>query len=163
MTLMRVKALSHNPGAQLATLVLEDETGGLALGFLVPMNEAGRLARVLGLSQCRCAPIYELVLGMAARLGASVGRAVLHHEPEGICATLVLEHPALDLVLPCHPADAIALALRARAPIYATPAAVAQACPVAKLRACGTDHPDVARWLERVRPDDFGSGNERED
>ncbi len=154
MTLMRVKALSHNPDAQGAALVLETLTGRLALGLLLPLNEANRLARVLGLTPCRCAPIYQLVLDLVARLRVSVARAVLDCEAEGFFATLVLEQETVPFALRCHPADAIGLALRAQAPIYSTAEALAHACPV-EPHAHDADHRDVVQWLERVRPDDF--------
>lgn len=155
MILMRVKALSHNPEGQQATVVLETETGDLALGFLIPMNEANRLARLLGLTPCRCAPIYELVVELIDRLGASPSRAVLDAETEGICARLVFEREDLKFALPCHPADAIALALRTHVPIYATTVALAHACPMARCAGYAIDRTEIAQWLERVRPDDF--------
>jgi bifunctional DNase/RNase len=154
-TLLRVKALSGIDDARLATVVLETTPGNLALGFHIPMNEANRLARVLGLTRCRCAPVYDLIRGLARSLCASVTRAVLDAEAEGICATLVLEHHGLEISLPCHPADAIALALLTHTPIYATTDALAHACPLAEREGQETDHLSVARWLEQVRPKDF--------
>ena len=155
MTLLRVKALSAGDNARQATVVLETAPGNLALGFLIPMNEANRLARVLGLTRCRCAPVYDLIRDLAMNLSASVTRAVLDAEAEGICATLVLEHEGIEFVLPCHPADAIALALLTNTPIYATADALAHACPLAEREGQEIGHPAVTRWLERVRPKDF--------
>lgn len=155
MTLLRVKALRADDHARQATVVLETTPGHLALGFLIPMNEANRLARVLGLTRCRCAPVYDLIRGLAMSLSASVTRAVLDAEAEGICATLVLEHGGVEFALPCHPADAIALALLTSTPIYATANALAHACPLARREGQEIDHLDVAEWLERVRPKDF--------
>lgn len=52
--------------------------------------------------------------------------------------------------MPCYPPDAIALALRAGIPIYATPDALGHAEP------SPTPPPGVvSEWLERVRPADF--------
>lgn len=65
MTLMRVRALNPNHQTPLATVVREDVVGQRALGFLIPMNEANRLARVLGLKRC-CAPIYDLTLRLVS-------------------------------------------------------------------------------------------------
>lgn len=155
MTLLRVKALGGIDNTRLATVVLEASPGNLALGFHIPMNEADRLARVLGLARCRCAPVYDLIRDLARSLRASVTRAVLDAEAEGICATLVLEHHGLEISLSCHPADAIALALLTNTPIYATTDALAHACPLAQREGEETDHLGVARWLERVRPKDF--------
>lgn len=178
MTLMRVIGLTQNPEAQQATLLLEDLAGRLGLAFFIPMNEANRLARVLGLARCACAPVYELMVDLATRLGASVARTVLDCETDGIYATLVLERgegPPDDIAsiaLRCHPADAVALALRTRSPIYATAGALAHACPLDPSHGHEIDPPAatapqdsapsvVARWLEGVRPDDFGSAQER--
>ena len=155
MTLLQVKALSGNDNAQQATVVLETIPGNLALGFLIAINEANRLARVLGLTKCRCAPVYDLIRDLARSLCASVTRAVLDAEAEGICATLVLEREGIEFSLPCHPADAIALALLTSTPIYATADALAHACPLAQCEGQEIDDLDVARWLEQVRPKDF--------
>lgn len=163
MTLMRVTALNHDPGAEAATVVLQTETGDRALGFVVPLNEANRLARVLGLTRCRCAPVYDLVLELVAHLEAAVGCAVLDCEAQGICATLVLDRGSAALELPCHPADALALALSARAPIYATADALARACRLDGSHGCGADSSDVAQWLSRVKPDDFGAPRKRDE
>jgi len=87
---------------------------------------------------------------------------VLDCETEGIYATLVLEGTAAPVTLRCHPADAIALALRTSAPIYATADALAHACPLTHSHGQAIDHPHVAQWLERVRPDDFAPRNNQE-
>jgi len=52
--------------------------------------------------------------------------------------------------VPCYPPDAIALALRAGIPIYATHDALAHAEPSPPPPADA-----VSEWLERVRPADF--------
>ena len=54
-----------------------------------------------------------------------------------------------ELPVPCYPPDAIALALRAGVPIYATAAALSHADPAPP--APGV----VTAWLDQVRPDDF--------
>jgi hypothetical protein len=159
---MRVKALNPDQNGRLASVVLETAAGDLALGFLIPMNEANRLARVLGLTRCPCVPVFDLVLGMLARLRGALTRTVLDAESEGICATLVIEHEGSTLRLPSHPADAIALALRTTAPIYATRAALAHACALVDHSGGEPERSQIAQWLERVRPDDFGARDGRE-
>jgi bifunctional DNase/RNase len=152
MDLMVVKAVRRSASGDEVMVVLQTASGDRYLGFLVPPNEASRLARVLGMGGCPCAPIFELLLGLAHAVGTPVRRAVLDGCPEGIGATLVFRRDGGDLTLPCHPADALALAVRARAPVYATAAALALSCPAPP----GPVDEATARWLDAVRPSDFG-------
>ena len=134
-------------------VVLETASDERYLGFRVPLDEANRLARVLGMSGCRCAPIFELLLDLATALDARVARAVLDACPRGIGATLVFRRAEGDLALACHPADAVAVAVLTRAPIHATPAALALSCPAP----AGPAEDATAHWLRSVRPSDFES------
>jgi len=122
------------------------------LAFYLPTNEADRLARCLGMTSCPCAPIFELTEQLIGLMRAAVVRAYLEGDDRGISAGLVLEREGLELTLPCHPADALALAVRARVPIVARDSALAHA------RSCGAPvaPEDVQGWLDQVRPADFG-------
>jgi bifunctional DNase/RNase len=164
MVRMRVTGLTQKQDAQEATLMLQDVTGCLGLAFVIPMNEANRLARVLGYAGCRCAPVYELLHELAGHGGLSVTRTVLDGDDQGICAALVIERDGAPIEVSCHPADAIALAVRADAPIYAAAGAMDHACRVDHQPAeepaaapAETDRFDIARWLRNVRPQDFGA------
>ena len=156
MTPVRVLGLhgaARGPGA---VLFVETVARDRVLGFHIPASEAGRVARLLGLARCRHVPVYDLVDGVAASLGGRVSGAILDAQPEGICARLQLARtraPAEVVEIPCHPADAVALALQARAPIHATAEAMARATPT-DLR---QESPAVASWLERVQPSDFAA------
>ena len=61
---------------------------------------------------------------------------------------VVIRHAETDIAITCYPPDAVAIALREGLSIYATPAALDHAEPIAR--------PDeVARWLDGIRPGDF--------
>ena len=154
MKLMRVKALSPDAQTQQATVVLEDLTERLALGFLVPMNEADRLARALGLTSCPCVPVFELIEQLLSHFGARALRVVLDGNDVGIASTLSVGEHGGETAFSCHPADALALAKRANAPIYATEGALRHACPLDSHHQTAGDG-DVRCWLENVRPEDF--------
>jgi bifunctional DNase/RNase len=80
-----------------------------------------------------------------------VTRAEIHGDAHGVRAELVLARGAMDVTLPCHPADAMAIALNAGAPILAADTALAHACPADQaLRA-----ESVQRWIDGLRPADF--------
>ena len=157
MTPMRVLDLSTCRLTGQPALLLGEMEGGRRLAFYLPLNEANRLARVLGRAECACSPVFDLVETLVGTLAARVLRAELEGDADGISGALVLMRDGAELYLPAHPADALALALRAAAPIVARPGALAQA------RHAGADEPPAATeapggvqaWLERLRPTDF--------
>lgn len=57
------------------------------------MNEANRLARCLGMTQCSCTPIFELTEQLIGHMGATVVRACLEGDERG--------HPADAVRMPC--------------------------------------------------------------
>lgn len=151
MTRMTVRGLLTREGRQ-AVAVLESDEGDATLAFAIPTDEAHRLARALGLTPCPHSPICELVLGVVQRLAAAVGGVVIDGTEDGVVASLSLRSGGEELVLPCHPADALTLAVRAGAPIHATAAALALADAAPRPPA---PEPSVRRWLDDVQPGDF--------
>jgi bifunctional DNase/RNase len=132
-------------------VLLEDVDRSRWLSFYLPMNEANRLARVLG-KTCRAGvPIFDLIGEIAEAGGLELVRAEIDGDQQGVNASLVVRREGHDLAMTCHPADALALALRAEVPILASDAALAHACPADhELRA-----QSVRRWLDQLRPADF--------
>lgn len=147
---MHVIDLCSSPKSESPMVLLEDERSARWLAFYLPMNEANRLARVLGRAP-GCVPIFDLTEGLAQRLGASLLRAEIHGDDRGVRATLIYGRGDDELPFDCHPGDALALAMRAKTPILAAETALAHACPVnIELRRHA-----VRRWLSDVSPADF--------
>lgn len=113
-------------------------------------SEANRLIRVVHRS---CTPIYSLVLDMLGRLGSVITRTVVIDGGDGVAGSVVLCRGEEEITLPCHPADALALALRTRAPILATDEALAHACPAHPASPAGLA--EAAPWVRDIRPEDF--------
>jgi len=96
-------------------------------------------------------PIFELTEQLIGHLQAEVRRAHLEGDELGISAGLVVERDGREMLLPCHPADAGALAVRARQADHgprqrARPRALQWPAPAE----------DATRsWLDQVRPADF--------
>ena len=162
---MRVIEVSTCPHTSRPMVMLQVEGHDRWLAFYIPMNEANRLARCLGMTQCPCTPIFELTEQLIGHLRAEVRRAHLEGDERGISAGLVLERDGLEMVLPCHPADAVALAVRAGKPIMAHDSALAHAksAPLSSPPDAATETPPAAldavqAWLDQVRPADFGEG-----
>ena len=155
MTPMLISRLTHCPGHGQATVVLEDVALRLQLAFLIPMHEAHRLARTLGISPYPCVPVLELIDGLLARLKARVLHVVLDGDDVEVSGTLYIRGNDGEATFPCHPADGLALAERAGAPIYATDEVLRHACPLGQSHhhRAGLSH--VTHGPERVRPEDF--------
>ena len=154
---MHVIDLCSCPPSESPMVLLEDERSARWLAFHLPMNEANRLARVLGRAHGHV-PIFDLAEGLAGRLEASLVRAEIHGDERGVRAILVYRRAEANLEFDCHPGDALALAIRAAVPIVAAETALAHACPVnAELRKHA-----VRRWLAAVSPADFSrAGDDR--
>ena len=153
MTEMKIVDLCTCRRTNQPMVLLEDDRRSRWLSFYLPMNEANRLARVLGKTGCRHVPIFELRELRTQAVDVRVTRAEIHGDAHGLRAELVLARGAMDVTLPCHPADAMAIALNAGAPILAADTALAHACPADQaLRA-----ESVQRWIDGLRPADFES------
>lgn len=80
----------------------------------------------------------------------------------GISGCLVLGREALEITVPCHPADAMSLAVHAGVTIVATQEALAHGRPVEAEDApqpaepaAAPGEPPLDDWLRKVRPADF--------
>lgn len=154
MRVMVVKGVMHHSNNHTALLKLETEAADLRLELAIPRDEANRLVRMLGAVGCRCTSIYETLLILAERMAVALVRAILDGGTEGISASLVFAHRGAEMVVPCHPADAVALALRTHAPVYATASALTQAYPT-RQHATPKEPGNLVHWLEGLRPSDF--------
>ena len=155
MTEMRVVQVCTCQKTDRPIVLLEDAGRSHWLSFYLPTDEANRLARVL--RGRPCVPVFDL-LGQVAT-AAEVVRAEIDGDARGVSAALVLSRGERVFKFGCHPADALALALRVGAPILASDEALAHACPAdPELQARA-----VRRWLDQLRPTDFddhGAGTE---
>jgi bifunctional DNase/RNase len=149
MRVVEVRTCAHTGNPM---VMLQVEGRDCWLAFYLPINEANRLARCLGMTPCAWTPIFDLTEQLIGHLRASVVRAELEGDERGISAGLVLERDGVELTFPCHPGDALALAVRAHVPIVARDSALTHARS-AGVRLASDDLQD---WLAQIRPADFG-------
>jgi bifunctional DNase/RNase len=90
-------------------------------------------------------------------LQATITHVVLDDAGDlGIGAVVELEHAEMPLTIPCYPPDALAVAVRAKVPIYATARALAHAKSLTTSADVTSASPtDAKQWLEGVSPEDF--------
>ena len=167
MTLMRIREINACPKHPRTTVVLEDLDRQATLTFYADRDEARRLTQEIARRGCACHPIYDFVQSFLLAFDADVTRVVLEDvKGQGIGSRVYVRSGGDELGVPCYPPDALALALRAKVPIYATADALTHAQRVAPSVDAGGGVADtrreVTRWIERVRPTDFSSRAGRE-
>ncbi len=157
MVLMRVRDVGDASDGRRARVILEDVEQRLCLAFATDIHEAGRLARVIGRARCGCNPVYEFIESVLGAFQVTITRVVLDDTGDrGISAFVDIKGGtgAPGLILPCYPPDALALALRSDAPIYATRQVLAHAVPFPSVT-FSTSNNDLKDWLHRLTPKDF--------
>jgi bifunctional DNase/RNase len=158
MTVMQVRGIRLCPTHRTAVVRLDGLDQPVTMTFAADAHEAGRLARVVERGPRACHPALDFVGALLGSFEAGITRVVLDDvQGEGIAGLVYVGWGGAELPVPCYPPDAIALALRAGVPIYATAAALAHARP-APVPAAG----EVAAWLDGVRPQDFEADGDAE-
>jgi hypothetical protein len=153
MVLMRLHEVTCCTKHNSTVVVLDDVTQSRRLTFSADPEESRRLTQALARGPRACHPVYDFLRALLRTLGAAATRVVLEDvDGRGIGALVVIRRGETDMAVTCYPPDALALALREGLPIYATPAALDHAEPVAPASDATVD---VTRWLQRVRPQDF--------
>ena len=157
MVLMRIVELACGADQHRAIVVLEDMEQRIRLAFSTDPHEAHRLAREMGHARCSCNPVYDFMQSLLGAFRATISHVVLDDMgSKGIGAIICLRLGEVELTRSWYPPGALALALRAKVPIYATAQALAHAHPLSPppdgLPSSSTE---AREWLERVRPEDF--------
>jgi len=145
-----------DPASEAPVVILRQVGGSLLLPIWIGPFEANAIAiAVEGISVPR--PLTHDLLGATIRqLGASVERVEIHDLREGtFYARLVLGQRGIGMEVDARPSDAIALALRCAAPIWAAAPVLAAALRTSRAVE-ETDEERIREWLERAGPDDLG-------
>ncbi|MCL6552408.1 MAG: bifunctional nuclease family protein [Firmicutes bacterium] len=161
---MRVRRVAldqqNNP---VVLLVDEDET--IALPIWIGQAEAMAIAMRLQSVQPPRPMTHDLLANVLEQLATKVLKVVVSDVRDATYyAEIHLSRNGTAYVIDSRPSDAIALALRADAPIYVEDKVAAQAISLRRLPAEGEeraeqegelDPHEFRKFLERVKPDDF--------
>lgn len=150
---MTVWGVTVEPKSHTPTLVLRGPVERQVLAMRIGPFEALAIARALeGVVPPR--PMtHDLLRNLLETLGAKVDHIVVHGlEGTTYIAAVVLQARGHTLRIDSRPSDAVALALRADAPIYVEEAVLAQAESDGEMRDEGKA---LREWLDRIKPEDF--------
>lgn len=155
--------LDQSKGAAVITLV--DETGKRALPLLIGVPEALAIFRELNRYPPPRPMVYDLFKNVLDGLGVNIDRVVIDaFKDDTFYANIFMHVDRSVVVADARTSDAIALALKAQAPIYVVDEvlenAEAMGLTMAAQQEGGAD--ELQDWLKDVKPEDFGDGEETE-
>ena len=152
---MTIKGLMVDPVTNMPIILLRDSEGQKVLPIWVGIYEANAIALQIENVSTPRPMTHDLLKNVITDLKASVKKIVVSDLKDNTFFALIyLEVGGETVAIDSRPSDAIALALRARAPIFVEESVIDNAKPFE-----GGEKPDTDRlqkWLENLDPDDLG-------
>lgn len=125
---MKVKTITVDPTSQTPVVVLEGLQDGALLPIWIGNAEAASIAMELEHVSTPRPLTHDLMRNILKDLGATLNRITITEiRNNTYFANLTLQHKGQEFQIDSRPSDAIALALRMKAPIYASPQVLAKA------------------------------------
>jgi len=153
---MKIKGLMIDPVSNMPIIVLKNQTGETVLPIWVGIFEANAIAMQLENVVSPRPMTHDLLKNSIEGLDARVDRVVITDLKENtFFATIHLERESGPLAIDARPSDAMALALRAKAPIFVENEVLDRSS--ASPDAADSDETErLRRWLETVDPEELG-------
>ena len=155
---MKVRGLTLDPLSNMALVILRDLEGNKALPIWVGIPEANAIALEIEQVPTPRPMTHDLIKNILEGLNASVTRIVVNDLRDStFYATISLSLQGKEFHIDSRPSDAIAVALRVRAPIYVTLDVIERAGSIDVSAQNVSEDPErVKEWLENLKPEDFG-------
>ena len=152
---MLIKGLMMDPVTNMPILVLRDEAGERTLPIWIGMFEAHAVALQLENSGSARPMTHDLLKHMIEALGGTVTEVHITDVREGTFYALIyLSANGDQVAVDSRPSDALALALRTRAPVYVAEHVLADTRPLEAPTSQDTER--LQHWLESLDPDEMG-------
>ena len=153
---MEIKGLMLDPSSNVPIVILRDEESDVFLPIWIGIFEANAIAlRIEGVEPPR--PMtHDLLLSSVRTLGAAIDRIVISDLKEStFFAVIHLDRSGEKMTIDSRPSDAIALALRAEAPIFVLRTVLEKAKAV-EINEDATEEEKIKKMLEELGPEDLG-------
>jgi bifunctional DNase/RNase len=153
---MKIKGLMLDPVSQMPIIILKNEDGDAVLPIWVGIFEANAIAMQLESVVSPRPMTHDLLKNVIETLAARIRRIVITDLKDNtFFANIVLDSNGGDLAIDSRPSDAMALALRAEAPIFVEQSVLDKsASPEAGGDSAETER--LRKWLETVEPEELG-------
>ena len=153
---MNIKGLMVDPVTNMPIVILRDKEGQKVLPIWVGIFEANAIALQIENISTPRPMTHDLLRNVIQDLKASVQKVVVCDlQDNTFYALIYLGLNGDTLAIDARPSDAIALALRTRAPIFVEETVIDNAKTV-DFSSEKTDTDRLHKWLESLDPDDLG-------
>jgi bifunctional DNase/RNase len=153
---MTIKGLMVDPITNMPIIILRDQEGQKVLPIWVGVFETNAIALQIENIQTPRPMTRDLLRNVIQDLQATVEKIVVCDRKENTFYALIhLRSPAGQVAIDARPSDAIALALRTRAPILVEERVIDNAKSV-DFASDQQDSDRLQQWLESLDPDDLG-------
>lgn len=153
---MSVKGLMVDPVTNMPIVILRDAENQRVLPIWVGPVEANAIALQIENIAPPRPMTHDLLRNLLAELGATLTRVIIADLRENtFYAYLELHRGGEVQLLDARPSDAIALAIRTKAPVFVDTKVLDQARS-ADVSSEQADQERLQRWLESLDPDDLG-------
>jgi bifunctional DNase/RNase len=155
---MKVRGLTLDPLSNMALVILRDLEGTKALPIWVGIPEANAIALEIEQVPTPRPMTHDLIKSILEGINATVTRVVVNDLKDStFYATITLSLGGREYHVDSRPSDAIAVALRVKAPIYVTLDVIERAGSIDLSAQNLTEDTDTLKeWLENIKPEDFG-------
>ena len=153
---MLIKGLMVDPVTNMPIVILRDQEGERVLPIWVGVFEANAIALQIENIAAPRPMTHDLLRDIIGNLKAAVEKIVVSDLKESTFYALIYLRVNENLVaVDARPSDAIALALRVRAPIYVEDSVIENARSFDLTTDKGNSE-RLAKWLENLDPEELG-------
>ena len=153
---MLIKGLMVDPVTNMPIVILRDQEGERVLPIWVGVFEANAIALQIENITAPRPMTHDLLRDIIGNLKAAVEKIVVSDLKESTFYALIYLRVNENLVaVDARPSDAIALALRVRAPIYVEDSVIENARSFDLTTDKGNSE-RLAKWLENLDPEELG-------
>ena len=153
---MSIKGLMVDSVTNMPIVVLRDKAGGRVLPIWVGIFEANAIALQIDNVTTARPMTHDLLRNIIHDLNASVEKIVVCDlQDNTFYALIYLGLAGGTVAIDARPSDALALALRTRAPIFVEESVIDNAKPI-DLPTDRHDPERLQQWLDSLDPDDLG-------
>jgi bifunctional DNase/RNase len=155
---MVVKGLTLDPLTNMPIVILKDIEGNHALPIWIGTFEANAIALEMERVTTPRPMTHDLIRNILEGLKAKVSRIVVNDLRDNtFYAVIFLAANGTEIAIDSRPSDAIALALRVKAPIFVAEKVIREAKMIDLTEEKpAEDTQSVRDWIENLKPEDFG-------